>query len=159
MDKVSKLLIKRFNEIRHYDYSIDKKKLTGHRLNAVGNYSNPRYWINDLEPNERDRHLKRLDSITTKFSKKRFQKISIEIEKKCITVNRLFDNKTREEITQKCSTINRVSENPFCSTVNSLDKELNIIQNTFKKGIKNESKNDEVTKPFSNYQAQKKTIT
>ena len=159
LDKVSKLLIKRFNEIRHYDYSIDKKKLTERKLNEVGNYSNPRYWIYDLEPNERDRHLKRLDSITTKFSKKRFQKISIEIEKKCITVNRLFDNKTREEITQKCSTINRVSENPFCSTVNSLDKELNIIQNTFKKGIKNESKNDEVTKPFSNYQAQKKTIT
>ena len=76
----------------------------------------------------------------------------------CSTINRLFDNKPREEINKKCSTINRVFENPFCSKVNSLDKELNIIQNTLKKEIENESKNDEVAKPFSSYQNQKKTI-
>ena len=159
LGQVSKLLIKRFNEIRHYDYSIDKKKLTERKLNALRDYSNPRYWINDLESNERDRYLKRLDIITTKFSKKRFQKIGIDIEKMCSTINRLFDNNPREEINKKCSTINRVFENPFCSTVNPLDKELNIIQNTLKKEIENESKNDEVAKPFSSsYQNQKKTI-
>ncbi len=77
----------------------------------------------------------------------------------CSTINRLFDNNPREEINKKCSTINRVFENPFCSTVNPLDKELNIIQNTLKKEIENESKNDEVAKPFSSsYQNQKKTI-
>jgi hypothetical protein len=156
--EVTKLLIKRFNEIRHYDYSIDKKRLTGRKLNAARDYSNPRYWINDLEPNKRDRHLKRLDSITTKFSKKRFQKIGIDIEKKCSTVNRLFDNQTKEEINKKCSTINRVFENLFCSTVNPLYKELNIIQNTLKKEVKNESKNDEVKKPLLSNQEQKKTI-
>lgn len=139
LDKVLKLLVVRFNEIRHYDYSIDKKKLTELQLNAVGNYSNPRYWINDLKPNERDRHLKRLDNITTKFSKKRFQKISVEVEK-------------------KCSIINRVFETSFCSTVNTLDKELNIIQNALKKEVENESKNDQVNKPLSSYQEQKDTI-
>ena len=139
LDQVSKLLIKRFNEIRHYDYSINKKKLTERMLNEVGNYSNPRYWINDLESNERDRYLKRLDSITTKFSKKRFQKISVEIKKKCSTINRVFENK-------------------FCSTVNPLDKELNIIQNTFKKENENESKNDEVIKQLLSYKEQKELI-
>ena len=157
-DKVSKLLIKWFNEIRHYDYSIDKKKLTEHKLNALRDYSNPRYWINDLEPNERDRHLKRLDDITTKFSKKRFQKIRIEIEKKCSTVNQLSDNKTREKINKKCSIINRVFENPICSTVNPLDKELTITQSLIKKEIEKMTENDEVAKPFSSYQEQKKTI-
>lgn len=158
LDQVSKLLIKRFNEIRHYDYSIDKKKLTERKLNAIGNYSNPRYWINDLEPNERYRHLTELDSITTKFSKKRFQKIGIEIKKKCSMINRLFHNKTKEEINKKCSTINRVFQNSFCSTVNHLDKELNIIQNTIKKENENESKNDEIKKQLLSYKEQKELI-
>ncbi|UUW10233.1 hypothetical protein NLG42_05365 [Flavobacterium plurextorum] len=158
LDKVSKLLIKRFSEIRHYDYSIDKKKLTERKLNEAGNYSNPRYWINDLEPNERDRYLKRLDSITTKFSKKRFQRISIEIGKKCSTINRLFADKTKKEINKKCSVINRVFKNSFCSTVNPLDKELNIIQNTLKKEIGNESKNDEVKKQLLSYKEQRESI-
>lgn len=156
--KVSKLLIKRFKEIRHYDYSIDRKRLTKRKLKEVGNYSNPRYWIYDLKPNERDRHLKRLDIITTKFSKKRFQKISIEIEKKCSMINRLFENKTKEKINKKCSTNNRLFENTFCSTVNPLNKELNIIQNIFKKEIENESKNDEVRKQLLGYKEQKESI-
>lgn len=144
LDKALKLLLKRFDEIRHYDYSIDKKKLTKCELNAVQNYSNPRYWINDLEPNKRHRHLKKLDSITTKFSKNMFQKTRIEIDKKCITVNQVFDNKTKEEIDKKCSTFNRVIENQFCSTDNPLVKQLTVLQTTIQKEIENEPKNDEV---------------
>lgn len=156
--EVTKLLIKRFNEIRHYDYSINKKKLTERKLNAVKDYSNPRYWIDNLKPNERYRHLTELESITTKFSKKRFQKIITDIGKNCSMINRIFANKTKKEINKKCSTINRVFENPFCSTFNPLDKELSIIQNTLKKEIENESKKDEVKKPLLSYQEQKKAI-
>jgi hypothetical protein len=147
LSKALKLLSTRFIEVAHYDYTIDKKQLTGRELKAIQNYSNPRYWMHDLKPNNRHRHLVRLEVITDKYSKRILQKIKNEIDSKCSTVNRQFTKKTKSKIDPKCSTVNQQFENPFCSTVNPLDKQLTVLQTTVQKEIKNEPKKEVKNKP------------
>lgn len=48
------MLLNRFEEVMHYDYSIEKNKLSNREILAINNYSNPRYWIEDLKPIHRD---------------------------------------------------------------------------------------------------------
>ena len=90
LDKASDLLLKRFDETMHYDYSIDKKKLTKRELEAIKNYSNPSYWIEDLKPNHRDRHKTKLKEITNSHSKKIHQIIKVKIKEMCVTINQHF---------------------------------------------------------------------
>lgn len=152
LSKALKLLSTRFIEVAHYDYTIDKKQLTGRELKAIQNYSNPRYWIHDLKPNNRHRHLVRLEVITGKYSKRILQKIKNEIDSKCSTINREFTKKTISKIAPKCSTVNQQFENPICSTVNPLCRQLTIRQTTFekqpinsiKKTAENRQKKDDV---------------
>ena len=87
--KVKNMLLNRFNEVVHYDYTIDKKKLTKRELEAIKSYSNPRYWIEDLKPIHRDRHKKKLNILTSNFSNNLHQQIKEEILKKCVMINRL----------------------------------------------------------------------
>ena len=141
LNKALKLLSTRFIECVHYDYTIDKKQLTGRELKAIQNYSNPRYWIHDLKTNNRHRHLERLEGITNKHSKRILQKIKYEIDSKCSTVNRQFAKKPISEIDLKCSTVNQHFENTKCSTVNTLDKELIVSQTTFENQPINSFKN------------------
>jgi hypothetical protein len=91
LNKAKQMLLKRFDEVIHYDYTIDKKRLKTTKKESLKNYSNPRYWINDLKSNQRFRHKKMLKEITLKNS------------------NNLHEN-IRENIKQKCSVINRLSE-------------------------------------------------
>ncbi|NAS32436.1 hypothetical protein GTQ40_15735 [Flavobacteriaceae bacterium R38] len=112
LSKAKEMLLKRFDEVVHYDYTISRKKLTYLEKNAIKNYSNPRYWINDLNPKYRDRHKKRLQKITAKYSKNLHLKL-------------------REEIMKKCVIINRLSENPKCVIINSSSIGLNITHYTF----------------------------
>lgn len=128
LNKALKLLSTRFIECVHYDYTIDKKQLTGRELKAIQNYSNPRYWIHDLKTNNRHRHLERLEGITNKHSKRILQKIKYEIDSKCSTVNQHF-------------------ENTKCSTVNTLDKELIVSQTTFENQPINSFKNIKENSP------------
>lgn len=84
---VQKMLIKRFDEIIHYDYTIDNRELTKTKKDSLKNYSNPRYWFEDLKPIHRDRHKKRLKELTQFYSNNIQIKIKKEILKKCVTIN------------------------------------------------------------------------
>lgn len=75
------LILKRFDEVVYYDYTIDKKKLTNREKVAIKNYSNPRYWIEDLKPQHRDREKKRLQKLTLNYSKNLHQIIKNELLK------------------------------------------------------------------------------
>jgi len=117
LNKAKEMLLKRFDEVVHYDYTIYKKNLTNRKKQLLRNYSNPRYWINDLEPNLRYRHKKRLLEIIQKYSDNLHQKI-------------------RQEIIKKCSIINRLSENPKCSIINSSSIGLIMLHSDYEKSIK-----------------------
>ena len=49
LDKAKQLLLRRFDEVMHYDYTIRKKSLSTQQKRLLNNYSTPRYWINDLK--------------------------------------------------------------------------------------------------------------
>ena len=102
LQKAETILLKRFDEVMHYDYTINKNKLSKLKLEQLKSYSNPRFWIEDLKPNHRDRHKKNLKAITLHFSKNLHQQIRIDIIKKCVTINQLSEN-------QKCVIINHSS--------------------------------------------------
>ncbi|MFY0483234.1 hypothetical protein ACI6PS_11570 [Flavobacterium sp. PLA-1-15] len=90
LKNVSALLLKRFDEVVHYDYTINKNRLTKRQTLALGNYSNPRYWLYDLKPIHRDRHKKSLGKITVSHSDNLQKQIREEIHKKCVTINKLI---------------------------------------------------------------------
>lgn len=100
--KAQTMLLNRFDEVMHYDYTINKNALTKRDKELLKNYSNPRYWIEDLKPNHRDRHKKKLKAITLNYSRNLQQQIRDEIIKKCVMVNRQFEN-------PNCVIINRSS--------------------------------------------------
>ena len=102
IDKAKQMLLNRFDEVMHYDYTINKKGLTKVQNQLLKSYSNPRYWINDLEPKYRDRHKKRLKEITIQYSKNLHQQLRKDIIKKCVMINRNSES-------SKCVIINRSS--------------------------------------------------
>lgn len=99
LNKAKSLLLKRFDEVMHYDYTIQKNKLSKNKLLKIKDYSNPRYWIQDLKPMHRDRHKKSLKEITLNCSDNIHQQIREDIIKKCVINNRLSKN-------SKCVIIN-----------------------------------------------------
>lgn len=109
LDKAKQMILRRFDEVMHYDYTINKKGLTRAQNQLLESYSNPRYWINDLEPEHRDRPKKRLKEITIKYSKNLHQQL-------------------RQDLIQKCVMINRPSESSKCVIINSSSIGLNITQ-------------------------------
>ncbi len=111
LDKAKQMLLKRFDEVMHYDYTINKTILSKVQNQFLKSYSNPRYWINDLEPKYRDRHKKRLKEITLKYSKNLHQQL-------------------RQDLIQKCVTINRLSESSKCVIINRSSIGVNITHNT-----------------------------
>lgn len=114
LNKAKQMLLKRFDEVMHYDYTINKKVLTKVQNQILKSYSNPRYWINDLQPKYRDRHKKRLKEITLKYSDNLHQQL-------------------RQNIIQKCVMINRLSESSKCVIINSSYIGLNVTQSTGQK--------------------------
>jgi hypothetical protein len=118
LQKAKTLLLKRFDEVMHYDYTIDKSKVSKLKLEQLKSYSNPRFWIEDLKPNHRDRHKKNLKAITLQFSKNLHQQI-------------------RNDIVQKCVILNKLSQNPICSIINTSSIMINTTQKPLKKPLKN----------------------
>ncbi|MCK0146845.1 hypothetical protein MWU78_14400 [Arenibacter sp. F26102] len=108
MESASNLLLKRFDEVVHYDYTINKELLSKHQKRLITDYSNPRYWM-ELKPNFRNRHKKRLEEITAKFS----DNILLEI---------------RQGIIEKCSINNRTLKTSKCSINNHSSIALNVLQ-------------------------------
>lgn len=120
LQKAQELLLKRFNEVMHYDYTIEKSILTKREKQLLDNYSNPRYWIVDLKPIHRDRHKKKLTEITVKYSKNLHQHIKNETHKKCVIINQLSKN-TKCVITNHSSIWINTTQN---------DSKINNIKNT-----------------------------
>lgn len=116
LDNASKLLLKRFDEVVYYDYTISANSLTEHQKRTLERYTNPRYWIDELKPNFRYRHRKRLQNFINKNSQ-------------------ITHYKIRQDIIQKCSIINRYSENrnkSLCSIINPSNIGLDIQSDTEK---------------------------
>lgn len=81
------MLLRRFDEVIYYNYTIDKKQTTNRENKLLTVYSNPRYWIEDLKSNHRDRHKKKLIFLIEKYSENLHQKIRHDIEQKCVMIN------------------------------------------------------------------------
>lgn len=96
------MLLRRFDEVIYYNYTIDKKQTTNRENKLLTVYSNPRYWIEDLKSNHRDRHKKKLIFLIEKYSENLHQKIRHDIEQKCVMIN-------QESTTTKCVIINHSS--------------------------------------------------
>ncbi len=107
LNKAKDLLIKRFDEVMHYDDTIDKSKLSNRRKGLIKSYSNPRFWIDEVKPRYRDRHKKRLNEITHNYS----ENLHLQI---------------RQDIIDKCVIINRLTEPSRCVAINTSNIELNI---------------------------------
>ena len=90
LNKVKLLLLKRFDEVVYYDYTIRKKELNKLQKKAILKYSNPLYWIEDLEPNRRNRPKNRLKDIIHNHSDNLHQKLRREIITKCVINNQLL---------------------------------------------------------------------
>lgn len=136
LNKASELLLQRFDEVVHYDYTIDISKLSKPQLKSIDNFSNPRYWLYKLAPNERDRHLKKLNSITV-HSDNLMKESRSKLIEKCSMVNQTLESNVGIQNSKKCSTVNLHFKSPFCSIFNSLDYQLIIRQKHYKnEGVK-----------------------
>lgn len=112
LEKAKQMLLRRFDEVMHYDYTINKKGLTKTQNQSLNSYSNPRYWINELRPQHRHRHKKRINEITLNYSEKLHHQIRQDIFQKCVIINQLSKN-------TKC-VINNTSSIGFNITHNNL---------------------------------------
>lgn len=125
LNNSKEMLLKRFDEVVHYDYTIRKQNLTVPEKLILNKYSNPRYWINELKPIHRDRHKKRLLKITIDNSENIHQKIRQNIIEKCVMINRLYED-------PKCVIINLSSI--------GVDITHLLAQKSIKKTLKKKSK-------------------
>ncbi len=82
-------LLRRFDEVVYYDYTIDKKSQTVNVKRLLTKYSNPRYWFVTLKSNQRDRPKKRLKKIINEYSENLHSQIRKEIINKCVIINQL----------------------------------------------------------------------
>lgn len=112
----NKLLLKRLDEVLHYDYTTKKKELSKTDNRLINQYSNSVYWLDMLKPNERYRHKVNLKRITKIHS------------------DNTFDN-IKKELIKKCSILNRLSKTKKCSIINHSNIELNLLHSYSKKCI------------------------
>lgn len=129
LHKAELLLLKRFDEIMHYDYTIDKTILSKSKIESLNNYSNPRFWIVDLKPIHRNRPKTRLKEITENYSEK-------------------IHNQIRTDIIKKCVIINRLTQTVTCVINNHSTIRLNTTQLMLEKGNKNHFKKVDSKKRF-----------
>ncbi|MBN2165480.1 MAG: hypothetical protein JW717_04315 [Marinilabiliaceae bacterium] len=89
IENVVALFLHRFDEVVYYDNTVFTHGLSRPQMKSLERYSNPRYWIDELKPNQRDRHKKSLNKIIQENSKNLHQLIRNEIVKKCSIITRL----------------------------------------------------------------------
>jgi len=92
IENAKQLLLKRFDEVVYYDYTISKKELTNRQKQDLVKYSNPRFWFVDLIPNRRSRHKERLRNYIVNYSTNLHQKIRTDIIEKCSILNRCSED-------------------------------------------------------------------
>jgi hypothetical protein len=116
LNLLSKALLRRLEEVTHYDYTITKKELSKSNKSLINLYSDPNYWLHTLKPNQRYRQKKNLKKITDNHSDYTFDTI-------------------KKELVNKCSILNRLSKNDNCSIINYSYIELNTLQESTRKCI------------------------
>jgi hypothetical protein len=114
LNSLNKLLLKRLDEVSHYDYTIIGKELSKSNKRLINLYSDPNYWLHTLKPNKRYRQKKNLKKITDNHSDYIFDAI-------------------KKELVNKCSILNRLSKNDNCSIINYSNIELDKLQNSTRK--------------------------
>lgn len=92
LENAKLLLLKRFDEVVYYDYTINKKELTKSQKQRLNNYSNPRYWFEDITVKNRDYHKQKLNNYIRVYSSNLHQQIRLEILKKFGIINRLSES-------------------------------------------------------------------
>ncbi|MBS9767067.1 MAG: hypothetical protein KGV44_05960 [Flavobacteriaceae bacterium] len=125
-------LIKTFDEVVYYDNTISEGKLTKVQKKQLKNFLNIRYWLDEVNPNHRDRPKKQLSNFIIKYSKNLKEKIKQEIDKKCVIINHI-------EKEEKCVIINRLfktKKNRKCVMFNTLNIGLGITQKQLDKNDK-----------------------
>ena len=88
LERAKELLLARFDEIMHFDYTIFKSKLTDRQKQSLKDYSRPHFWIDEVRPIHRDRHKKRLRNFTNDYSNNLHQQIKLRIIKECVIINK-----------------------------------------------------------------------
>lgn len=86
LDILKRLLIKQFNLILLYDYTIELSKLASKEISQVQNYSNPNYW-SSLKPNRRHRPKQKYLEIEQKHSFHLKDKLEVDLKSKWIELN------------------------------------------------------------------------
>jgi len=114
LENAKQLLLKRFDKVVYYDYTINKKGLTKRQKQSLSNYSNPRYWFENISVKNRDYHKQILSENIQNHSSNLHQQV-------------------RAEIITKFGIINRLSESSKFGIINSSSIELNIPNNTDEK--------------------------
>jgi hypothetical protein len=141
INNAKKLLLKRLDEVMHYDSSLNQTNLSNSQKRMLKSYSNPRYWIDELKPRYRDRHKKKLKEITRKYSENKAIQIRQNIIEKCVIINtsNIELNKTHLK-SRKCLVtgvdISMQKESSFLLShtgLNNLYKTNRILYNKIKK--------------------------
>jgi len=91
LNEVNKLLLKRFDEVVYYDYTIRKEELRKRLKQTLNNYSNPRYWFENVTVKKRHEHKNRLKQFIIKYSDNLHQQLRQEIALKGGIINRLSE--------------------------------------------------------------------
>ena len=86
-DKAKNLILKRFDEVVYCDPTINRKALTIAQKRSLNKYSNPMFWIEEVQPNHRDRHKKSLLKMNEEKSNNLKGKIRKGIIEKCVIIN------------------------------------------------------------------------
>lgn len=89
LDKAKNLLLKRFKEIVYYDYTISTNSITKQQKRTLNKYSNPRYWIGELKPKNRDYNKSRLKKFIYEFSNNLHHQILLDMINKFGIINQL----------------------------------------------------------------------
>lgn len=106
------LLLKKFNEVLYFDYTVIESGLTKTQRRKLSAYANANFWL-DLEPSKRDRPKKDLDSIIRNHSRNLRKVLNDAIHEKCAIINQppkaekcvIFNNEgILVNITQKAPT-------------------------------------------------------
>ncbi len=92
LNSSKELLLKRFNEVVYYDYTIDNKGLSTNQKRLIKDYSRQIFWIDETQSNRRGRHKSRLKKIIEEKSKNLHLKIRQEIIEKCVINNQLSES-------------------------------------------------------------------
>jgi len=79
-------LLKHFDKILYYDYTIRKKELKSLNKQKLSSYSNPNFFL-EMEPKKRDKPKKKLKEIITKHSENLKEKIRQEFIKNRVIIH------------------------------------------------------------------------